>query len=61
SQRHHAETMDYVHINPVKHGRATKAADRPWSSIHRCIRNGTLGADCAAAPDVPTFMDERQE
>jgi putative transposase len=43
-QRH----VDYVHINPVKHGCVNRAADWPWSSIHRDIRSGALSADWAA-------------
>jgi putative transposase len=45
-QRH----ADYVHINPVKHGYVGRAADWPWSSIHREIRAGVLTADWAADP-----------
>ncbi|MGH8192168.1 MAG: REP-associated tyrosine transposase [Rhodanobacteraceae bacterium] len=56
-----ARHVDYVHINPVKHGHASKASDWPWSSIHRYIRNGTLGSDWAAEPDVPALIGERQE
>jgi REP-associated tyrosine transposase len=43
--------VDYVHINPVKHGYANCAADWPYSSIHRCIRAGELAADWSAEPE----------
>ncbi|HEX5354098.1 MAG TPA: transposase [Rhodanobacteraceae bacterium] len=43
-QRH----IDYVHINPVKHGHVERAADWPHSSIHRYIEAGWLTADWAA-------------
>jgi len=39
-----ARHVDYIHINPVRHGRAAKASDWPWSSIHRYIRHGMLAA-----------------
>ncbi|MDR0771044.1 MAG: transposase [Burkholderiales bacterium] len=42
-QRH----MDYVHINPVKHGYVLRASEWPYSSIHRCIRQGGLPEDWA--------------
>ncbi|MDR0771045.1 MAG: transposase [Burkholderiales bacterium] len=42
-QRH----MDYVHINPVKHGYVLRASGWPYSSIHRCIRQGWLSEDWA--------------
>jgi len=34
-----------VHINPVNHGYVMRAADWPYSSIHRYIRSGTLPED----------------
>jgi putative transposase len=46
-QRH----VDYVHINPVKHGLVQRAVDWPWSSFHRFVRDGLLAADWACAPD----------
>ena len=41
--------LDYIHINPVKHGRARRAADWPHSSIHRYIRAGDLPVDWAVS------------
>jgi putative transposase len=35
-QRH----IDYIHINPVKHGYVARAADWPHSSFHRYVRDG---------------------
>jgi REP-associated tyrosine transposase len=32
----------YVHFNPVKHGHVEKAADWPYSTIHRFIREGRI-------------------
>ena len=46
-QRH----VDYVHINPVKHGHAERASDWPHSSIHRFIERGWLKPDWACKPD----------
>jgi putative transposase len=43
-QRH----VDYIHINPVKHGHVRLASDWPYSSIHRYVRQGLLAADWAA-------------
>lgn len=48
-QRH----IDYIHFNPVKHGHVSRAADWPYSSIHRYIRNRAIPVDwggevCAA-------------
>ncbi len=40
--------LDYIHINPVKHGWAQRAAAWPYSSFHRYVRSGELPADWAA-------------
>ncbi len=49
--------MDYVHINPVKHGLAGRVSDWPFSSFHRHVATGVLPADWAAggAETVGTF------
>ncbi len=47
-QRH----VDYIHINPVKHGYVERASDWPYSSIHRYIAKGDLPADWACMMDI---------
>jgi putative transposase len=42
-QRH----VDYIHINPVKHGHAAAVRDWPYSSFHRYVRLGMLLTDWA--------------
>ncbi|MBX3698357.1 MAG: transposase [Dokdonella sp.] len=42
--------VSYIHINPVKHGLVARAADWPWSSIHRAIRHGYVTSDWACDP-----------
>ena len=37
-----AACLLYVWCNPVKHGYVARAADWPWSSVHREIRAGRL-------------------
>ena len=39
--------VDYVHMNPVKHGLVTRLADWPHSSFHRYVRKGILPMDWA--------------
>ena len=39
--------MDYVHINPVKHGLVKRVADWPHSTFHRLLQVGTYPADWA--------------
>jgi putative transposase len=42
-----ARHVDYVHINPVKHGLVRRVADWPHSSFHRYVRAGMLPIDWA--------------
>lgn len=39
--------IDYIHINPVKHGLVERVADWPFSSFHRYVQRGLLPADWA--------------
>jgi putative transposase len=39
--------VDYIHINPVKHGYVQRAVDWPHSSIHRFIERGVIDASWA--------------
>jgi putative transposase len=43
--------VDYVHINPVKHGYVTRVADWPHSSFHRYVKDGVLPSDWAGETD----------
>jgi putative transposase len=52
--------IDYVHINPVKHGHADRAADWPHSSIHRYVRAGWLTADWACDAEGSNIGGERE-
>jgi putative transposase len=33
-----ARHMDYIHINPIKHGLVTRVRDWPYSSFHRMVK-----------------------
>jgi putative transposase len=39
--------IDYIHINPVKHGYVKRVQDWPHSSFHRYVREGKLPIDWA--------------
>ena len=47
----YARHVDYIHYNPVKHRYADRAADWPYSSIHRYIAMGALPADWGIVGD----------
>ena len=39
--------VDYVHINPLKHGLVTRVIDWPHSSFHRMVKLGVYPEDWA--------------
>jgi putative transposase len=44
-----ARQMDYIHINPVKHGLVPRVSDWPYSSFHRMVKRDLsrgLGRQC---------------
>lgn len=44
-----AAHMDYVHINPVKHGYAAGPGEWPYSTFHRLVEAGIYPADWAGS------------
>ncbi|HUN96798.1 MAG TPA: transposase [Bradyrhizobium sp.] len=42
-----ARHIDYIHINPVKHGLVTRVRDWPYSSFHRMVKLGVYREDWA--------------
>ena len=58
-ERDLAHHIDYIHINPVKHGYTSRAADWPHSSIHRYIAHGIVNGDWAAEV-ADSGLDERE-
>lgn len=51
-ERDFSAHVDYIHINPVKHGLVTRAIDWPYSSIHRYVKAGLCDPAWAAEPFV---------
>lgn len=43
--------MDYVHINPVKHGLVQRVADWPYSTFHRLVAKGVYPDDWAGGSE----------
>ena len=60
NDRDYAAHVDYVHINPYKHGLVQHVADWPYSSFHRFVAEGVYPQDWAS--DVATLKTgERDE
>lgn len=51
-ERDFSNHVDYIHINPVKHGYVNKATDWPYSSIHTYIKSGKLPSHWAGDMNV---------
>ena len=50
--------MDYVHINPVKHGLVERVADWPYSTFHRLVASGVYPVDWAGGcEDVLSYVE----
>ncbi len=52
--------VDYIHINPVKHGLASRVADWPHSSFQRYVRAGILPKDWAGDAGGEMDCGERE-
>lgn len=44
--------MDYVHINPVKHGLVASVKDWPYSTFHKLVNQGIYPQDWAGGVEV---------
>ena len=51
--------MDYIHINPFKHGLVARVQDWPYSTFHRLVEQGVYPRDWAgdAAKDELPYND----
>lgn len=43
--------VDYVHVNPLKHGLVRRVADWPWSSFHRFVQLGDYAPEWGSAAE----------
>jgi hypothetical protein len=53
-QRH----IDYVHINPVKHGLVREVAAWPYSTFHAYVARGVYPPDWGDSGDLPRNVGE---
>jgi len=53
--------IDYIHINPMKHGLVKQVVDWPWSSFHRFSRKGIYPTDWGGESDVALMEVDRGE
>ncbi len=53
-----ARHVDYIHFNPVKHGHVQYAADWPYSTFHRYVRDGVYAHNWAGTTDSAALKYE---
>ncbi len=54
----YARHVDYVHVNPLKHGYVERVKDWPYSYFHRYVLDGMLPVDwCGDMNDLPGAKD----
>ena len=51
-ERDYAAHVDYVHINPLKHGLVQRIADWPYSTFHRYVAAGIYPSDWAGPSNL---------
>ncbi len=51
-ERDYEAHMDYVHINPVKHGLVKYVVDWPYSTFHRLVEEGVYPEDWAGGNEM---------
>ena len=44
--------MDYIHINPVKHGLVNQVKDWPYSTFHKSVEDGIYDEDWAGSMEA---------
>jgi putative transposase len=59
-EQDYAAHVDYIHINPVKHGLASCVADWPYSSFHRWVAQGAYSSDWAGQGVADVAAGERR-
>ena len=52
SDKDYQAHVDYVHINPLKHGLVKQVADWPHSTFHKSVETGVYAADWAGNTEI---------
>ncbi|MDO8842921.1 transposase [Methylicorpusculum sp.] len=58
TERDYQQHIDYIHVNPLKHGLVTRVQDWPHSTFHRYVLDGVLPSDwCGEINALPSVSD----
>ncbi|QND84947.1 Transposase [Chromobacterium vaccinii] len=52
SEVDYAAHLDYIHINPLKHGLVSRVQDWPFSTFHRAVKQGMYPQDWAGGDEL---------
>ena len=56
NERDYNQHVDYVHVNPLKHGYVQRVCDWPYSTFHRYVADGILPVDwCSDVSNLPSI------
>jgi putative transposase len=58
NEKDFAAHMDYVHINPVKHGLVKQVCDWPYSTFHQLVDKGIYPVDWAGSAEMDLSYDD---
>jgi putative transposase len=50
--------MDYVHINPVKHGLVKRVKDWPYSTFHKLVKQGIYSEDWSGGMEKELLYED---
>ncbi len=57
-ERDYCKHVDYVHINPLKHGLVERVKDWPYSSFYRAVRQGIYSEDWCGTAELQNAEGE---
>jgi putative transposase len=57
-ERDYAAHMDYVHINPLKHGLVNRVIEWPYSTFHRLVEQGIYSSNWAGGEEDYISYDD---
>ena len=57
SARDFKKHLDYIHLNPVKHGYVRRPVDWPWSTFRQWVAKGEYDAEWLGRTDLPGSVE----
>jgi len=62
TERDYAQHIDYIHVNPLKHGYVKRVCDWPHSTFHRYVADGNFRSISAVIwPIYRLFLNDQTD